>query len=141
MLLRIAGFPLRTERLARFAARIETTPLTDFVNLQLALANVDLNIAPLQDNVFTNCKSELKYFEAAAAGTVTIASPTYAFRNSIVDGVNGFFASPIDWYDLLAQRVDRMDETGEIAATAVSDVLARYSPAAQGDALEAALLS
>ena len=69
------------------------------MNLQLALANVDLNIAPLQDNVFTNCKSELKYFEAAAAGTVTIASPTYAFRNSIVDGVNGFFASPIDWYD------------------------------------------
>lgn len=34
-----------------------------------------INIAPLADNLFNRCKSGLKYFEAAAFGVPTIASP------------------------------------------------------------------
>ena len=62
------------------------------MNLQRLIAEVEINISPLQNNLFTNCKSELKYFEAAIAGTITVATPTYAFSRAIVDGENGFLA-------------------------------------------------
>jgi len=39
---------------------------------------VEIVIAPLQENVFTNCKSELKYFEAAIVGTIPSYSPKRA---------------------------------------------------------------
>ena len=63
------------------------------------MSEVDVNIAPLVINDFTNCKSELKFFEAAVVETTTIASPTYAFKNAITDGKNGFLAKPGEWYE------------------------------------------
>src|SRR5574344_2137514 len=38
--------------------------LVDFLELQRLIAEVDVNIVPLIENTFTNCKSELKFFEA-----------------------------------------------------------------------------
>lgn len=137
--IRIVGFPPQSERLAGYDDRVEILPWQDFLNLQLAIAGVDINLAPLQDNVFTNCKSDLKYFEAAIVGTVTVASPTYAFRGSITHGVNGFFARSDEWYQVLRETIDRLADLPGIAANAAADVLQRYSPPAQAAALRAAL--
>ena len=65
-------------------------PAADLPPGQRLIAEVEINISPLKENQFTNCKSELKFFEAAACGTLTLASPTYAFKKSIVHGVTGF---------------------------------------------------
>ena len=73
-----SAFRLRAAA-ARVPERIEVCPLQDFVNLQRLIGEVEINIVPLQDNAFTNCKSELKYFEAAIVETVTVATPTYTF--------------------------------------------------------------
>src|SRR4051794_28618306 len=139
--LRIVGFPPQTEELARHSARIETLPLQDFVNLQRSIGDVEVNIVPLQDNEFTNCKSDLKYFEAAAVGTVTVASPTYTLRESIEHGRNGFLATAQEWHDVLLDVIERVDELPSVADAAASDALARYAPGAQGPALRAALLA
>jgi glycosyltransferase involved in cell wall biosynthesis len=138
--LRIVGFAPSSEHLARFAQRVEILPLMDFVNLQLALAEVDINLAPLQENVFTNCKSDLKYSEAAAVGTATIASPVHAFSRSISHGVNGFLASAVDWYDILVEQAERIHDLPKIAEAAVADALERYTPKAQAAAIRHALL-
>lgn len=138
--LSVVGFPPHGEWLRPFASRIETTPLLDFVNLQLAIADVDVNLVPLQDNVFTNCKSELKYFEAAAVGTVTVASPSYTLRRSISHSVNGFLAAAPNWYDVLLDCIERVQDLPTIAEPATADVLARYAPEAQEGALRHALL-
>ncbi len=45
--------------------RITFAPFVDFVELQRLIAEVDVNIFPLVQNTFTNCKSQLKFFEAA----------------------------------------------------------------------------
>ena len=76
---RIVGFMDDIGALASFGHRVERLPLHDWVNLQRLIAEVEVNIAPLQENVFTNCKSELKFFEAAAVGTWTVATPTATF--------------------------------------------------------------
>lgn len=79
--------------------RVKFTPLVDFVELQRLIAQVDINIVPLVNNTFTNCKSELKFFEAAIVDTVTLATPTFTYKNSITDGVNGFLCNPGQWYE------------------------------------------
>ena len=67
------------------------------MTLQKLVAWVGLNLVPLQYNTFTNCKSELKYFEAAIVGTQTIASPTYTYARAIQDGENGYLAQAHQW--------------------------------------------
>lgn len=78
--------------------RICFHPLVDFVELQKLIAEVDVNIIPLVRNTFTNCKSELKFFEAAVVGTISCATPTYVYKSIIEDGVNGFLCSQGQWY-------------------------------------------
>ena len=60
--------------------------------------------------MFTNCKSELKYFEAAVVGTVTIASPTFTFARAIDDGKNGFIANSYDWLRKITAVIDSYDQ-------------------------------
>jgi glycosyltransferase involved in cell wall biosynthesis len=137
----VVGFPPPSERLAPFADRLQTVPLQDFVNLQVAIGEVDVNLVPLQDNEFTNCKSELKYFEAAVVGTVTVATPTYTLARAIEHGENGFLAHAHDWYDVLRRVLEQRGELPRVAETAAAAAVARYAPQAQGGALRAALLA
>jgi glycosyltransferase involved in cell wall biosynthesis len=138
--LRIVGFPPQSELLAPFAHRIETLPLQDFLNLQRVIGDVEINVVPLQDNEFGNCKSELKYFEAAIVGTETIATPTSTYRGVIHDGWNGHLATAQQWDDVLQKRVAAVDGVRTVAERAAADALERYAPEAQASALRAALL-
>ena len=138
--LRIVGFPPQSELLAPFAHRIVTLPLQDFLNLQRVIGDVEISVVPLQDNEFGNCKSELKYFEAAIVGTVTIATPTFTYRRVIEDGWNGYLATAQQWDDVLRERVAAVDGVRTVAERAAADALERYAPEAQASALRAALL-
>ncbi|MBT2321960.1 glycosyltransferase [Variovorax paradoxus] len=104
--LRVVGFLDLSGPLATYANRIEVLPLQNYINLQHSIATVEINIAPLQNNVFTNCKSELKFFEAAAVGSWTIATPTFAFKSSIVDGQTGRLAQTHEWDAALDEAVN-----------------------------------
>ena len=126
--LRIVGWMEFDERARRFLdnGRIERVPPVDFRKLQRMMCEVDVNIAPLVINDFTNCKSELKFFEAARVETTTIASPTYTFSRAIEDGKNGFLAYPGEWYDKLEFLYKHLDENQRIAAAARKYVLKHY---------------
>jgi glycosyltransferase involved in cell wall biosynthesis len=124
--LRIGGHLAICEPIAKYSDRLEKLPFCDFINLQTAVGKVDINLVPLQENVFSNCKSELKYFEAAAVGTVTVASPVYTYSRAIEDGRNGFLSSSYDWLDKLSYLVDHLNEQPEIAENAFKDSEQRY---------------
>jgi hypothetical protein len=115
---RVVGFLEPRGELLRHRDRLETYPLQDFLNLQRLLAEVEVNIVPLQDNLFTNCKSELKYFEAAICGTLTIASPTFVFRRAITDGETGFLACAHEWEAKLQVAIATLEEPDGSAAIA-----------------------
>ena len=106
--------------------RIKFIPSVDFVRLQYLMSEVDVNIAPLVINDFTNCKSELKFFEAAAVETTTIASPTYAFKKAIKDGENGFLAQPGEWYKKIEYLYKNPDQNRKIAKKAREYALKHY---------------
>jgi glycosyltransferase involved in cell wall biosynthesis len=129
IVLRVTGFLDPDDELMRYRNQIEFFPLQDFMNVQRLIAEVEINIAPLQDNSFTNCKSELKFFEAAICGTLTLATPTFAFRNSIVNGKTGFLVPSHSWDLALQEAVTVVEDKSRyetIATTAFEYVKKTY---------------
>ena len=108
------------------AGRVELSGKVDYLRLQGLMARVDVNIAPLLDNDFTNCKSELKFFEAAAVETTTIASPTYTFKKAITNGKNGFLARPGEWYERLEYLYDNPKDNRRMALAAKGYAIDNY---------------
>ncbi len=106
--------------------KVEVIDLMDYSKLIELESKVDVNIAPLQINDFTNCKSELKFFEAAAVETTTIASPSYTFKSAISDGENGFLANSDEWYGKLEYLYNNPKENQKIAKSARKYALENY---------------
>lgn len=130
VVLRTAGFLKPKDFLPTHRERLEVYPLQDFLNLQAIIGEVEINIAPLQNNVFTNCKSELKYFEAAIVGTLTIASPSYTLRNAIRNGENGFLANAQEWDLKLQEAIQTVIDRAryiQISESAFQEVQQRYA--------------
>lgn len=130
IVLRVVGFLNLSREWQRYRDRIEVYPLQDFMNLQRLIAEVEINIAPLQSNTFTNCKSEIKYFEAAICGTLTLATPTFAFKSSIAHGRTGFLVKPHEWDSALQEAV-AIAETPE-RYSAIADAASAHALSAYG---------
>lgn len=88
-------------------------PRVDYVTLQYLQAAVDVVLAPLVVDDFTNCKSGLKVFEAGIVGTPACASPSAAYCAAIDNKVSGFICdTDDDWYQALVALRDN----GELRA-------------------------
>jgi len=127
--LRVIGymdFPAEMDDLLR-AGKIKQFPFVDFVTLQKLIAEVDINIVPLNINEFTNCKSELKFFEAAIMRTITCASPTYVFQKCIQDGVNGFLCDEGKWYEKIKKIYLQEVSVDKIRDQAYKDAINNYT--------------
>jgi glycosyltransferase involved in cell wall biosynthesis len=136
----IVGFLDIGSALRGFGDRIDIRPLTDFLTLQTLIGSTGINIVPLQTNIFSNCKSELKYFEAAIVETPTLATPNYSFRLAIDDGVNGYLVDAYDWERRLEQAVCGDLDLAGVAERGLEHALRWYTPAAQVAAVRSAVL-
>ncbi len=69
-----------------------------------ALADCDIGVAPLADDVWTRGKAAYRCIQYAAAGLPTVASPVGANREVVLDGETGFLAASDDaWVSALAR--------------------------------------
>jgi glycosyltransferase involved in cell wall biosynthesis len=125
--------------LAPFASRIIRQPFHDYVNLQRLISTVDFNLMPLQANAFTDCKSELKYFEAAAVGTLSIASPAPNHLACITHGRNGYLSRAHQWTRTLREAIGRMADYPAMALAAREHALRHYGCMHQRQAILRAL--
>jgi glycosyltransferase involved in cell wall biosynthesis len=124
--------------------QVDVIPFQHFVDLQRYIAAADLNIAPLQINRFTHSKSPLKYFEAAAVGTYTLASPTFTFQEAMRDARHGRVVALEQWGEVLQETVDALRNAPQTEETARHDaamVRERYGYDRQADHLLSVLLS
>lgn len=126
--LMVVGYMDFSEEMKRWKekGRVEILGLVDYEKLQELIAGVDVNIAPLIINDFTNCKSELKYFEAAIVETTTIASPSFSFKNVINDGENGLLAQSGEWYAKLEYLHNNLKINKAIAKKAKEEAEKEY---------------
>jgi glycosyltransferase involved in cell wall biosynthesis len=115
--------------LAQLSSQVVRQPFMDFLDMQTLLASVDVSIVPLQNSAFTHSKSELKYFEAAAVSTLTLASRSPVFSDAISHGVNGFLAEDYQWRSVLEDIASLgVSQRHVIANNARTHALAHYSP-------------
>ena len=134
----VVGYIEAGPRLSRFGKRVVRYPFQDYVNLQKLIGSVDVNLMPLQYNVFTNSKSELKYFEAAAVGTVSVATPTQVYARAIRHGDNGYLAQAHQWLDVIRQAVIGLQDKA-LMLRAHRHALATYTRGQQRDSIRTAL--
>lgn len=125
--------------LAPFKDRLQHAPFQDWVNLQRLVGSVEVNLMPLAQSVFTDCKSPLKYFESAIVGTLSMASPSVNYAAAIQHGVTGYLARGHEWEQQIEQVIDTLQHYPAMAARARQDALGRFDGPAQRTLLLAAL--
>ncbi|PRE75777.1 glycosyl transferase [Burkholderia multivorans] len=109
--------------------QVERLPLSNYVTYLKRLAESDISIAPLEDNVFNDAKSNIKYLEAASIKLPSVCSPSAAFRTAIVDGDTGFLAADsAAWERALLALVDDRTARERMAERAFKHVHDDYSP-------------
>jgi glycosyltransferase involved in cell wall biosynthesis len=121
----LAEFP----EFGRFAGRVEGRDFVDWRLLPAEIARADINLIPLEINLFTEAKSNLKYYEAALLKIPSVASPTGVYSSCITHGVNGFLAcSENEWYEALRALILDPDLRRQIGERAFRHVLGTYAP-------------
>lgn len=87
----------------------------------------DVALAPLVDNEFNRCKSNIKYLTYAMADIPGIYSDTEAYE-SVTHGLTGLKAkSAQDWYEAINLLLDNKVLASSIAHQAKRDVLERFT--------------
>jgi hypothetical protein len=94
---------------------------------------------PLQANDFTNCKSELKYFEAAVVGAMSIASPSHTYAAAIRDGENGYLAKAQEWLSVIETAIENKSGWRALIENAREDARSKYAWFNQRETILAAL--
>lgn len=131
--LMVVGYIDAGPSFSRFGDRVIRQPFQDYVNLQRLISRVEFNLMPLQANIFTNCKSELKYFEAAIVGTLSIASPSQNYAASICDGKNGYLTRAHQWRSTIQRAIANIGNYRDMANQAHFDALSKYAWFGQRD--------
>lgn len=92
--------------------RVEHHPWVPFeqFHMKYGTLSFDINIAPLADTRFNQCKSAIKFYEAAALGVPTLAQNTGPYAAEIIDGDNGLlFSTPEEFTSKLERLVKDAD--------------------------------
>jgi glycosyltransferase involved in cell wall biosynthesis len=99
-----------------------TNNYRDFVKFFQTL-DFDIAIAPLADNLFNRCKSNLKFLEYSANGVPGVYSRISPYESVIEDGVNGFLAgNEVEWSNNLSKLIEDAILRQEMALAAQLEV-------------------
>jgi glycosyltransferase involved in cell wall biosynthesis len=127
--LRLAGMlelPKKFDNVKDQIERIKFCPYADYLKI---LAECDISIAPLEDYVFNDSKSNIKYLEASILGLPSICSPRPNFVSVIENGVNGFLChNTEEWESAFKKLIDDPSLRKSMGENAKNSVLKHYSP-------------
>ncbi len=112
------------------------SPIWDIEVYWGVLGDMDINLAVLEPGLVADCKSEIKWLEAAMLGIPSVVSRTATYDEVIRDGKTGILAaSPEDWFDALDTLVRDGELRRRIGAQALLDVKERYAPGAMSGSI------
>jgi len=105
------------------------------------LAEVDINIAVLHKNTFNDCKSEIKWLEAAALRIPSVVSDVAVYREMLRPGEDIVIAgsNPSDWFHALKNVVEEPALREAIGASAYNAAIKLYGPRDAAKSLATAL--
>lgn len=89
--------------------------------LRLAMIGHDISLAPLSGNVFNNCRSAIKFYEASVLKkpAATLAQNTGPYKDEIIDGETALlFSNPDEFVDKLSLLIEDAKERNRLASNA-----------------------
>ena len=120
--------------------QIEHIHFCNYTEYLAYLAECDISIAPLENFIFNDAKSNIKYLEASITKLASVCSPRAAFADAIEQGKTAFLAdSKQQWLDAFDALIQDEQLRHNMAAAAYESVTQRYAPAAVGKTLAAAV--
>ena len=130
---RIIGYLELPEYFDEVQSQIERIPFCNYTEYLTYLSECDISIAPLENFVFNDAKSNIKYLEASITKVASICSPRAAFADVIVNGENGFLAdSEQQWHEAFDTLIQNPELRDSMAQAAYRTVMETYSPQAIG---------
>ena len=87
-------------------------------------AGIDISIAPLADNDFNKCKSNIKWLESTMAGAAFIGSKIYPYEHSVKEGKTGYLAkSEAQWVKRMEFLIENPEKRAELVKNAKKEVI------------------
>lgn len=113
----------------QFGSRVQRRNELSYAHYLAELAKADIAIAPLENTLFNDCKSNIKFLEAAILELPSICSPTKTYRQVIQHGENGMLAASTSaWQDAFLSLARDPDLRKRLASKAKETALALYAP-------------
>lgn len=111
-----------------FGERIIRLPTMSFDAFLAVLAQADIAMAPLEAGVFADCKSEIKWLEAAVLGIPSVVSQTGTYREVLNNGTDGLAAgNAAEWEASLTRLIEDPVWRRSVGEAARRSTNARYS--------------
>lgn len=101
-----------------FEGDLHHFPGEELANYPVVLASKgwDIAVAPVINNAFGNCKSDLKIKEYAAVGIPTVASPVVPYAEAVKDGAKVILADTFDeWYVALKSLIEDAEKRATLS--------------------------
>lgn len=109
--------------------QLEFFPTCTYEEYLVLLSECDISIAPLENYIFNDSKSNIKYIEASSLKIPSVCSPRSAFTQAIEQGKNGFLADNADeWEQSLQELISSQELRNKMGNLAYHNVHDNYSP-------------
>ncbi|GEM_PF-1764764 len=118
----------QTSIFSNLGVETDFIPFVSFEDMIKEIGRNDLVLVPLENTVFNNAKSNIKFIEAASQGVPVIASNVDEYKTAITSGVNGWLCnSEIEWYENLKSIILKEVNLKEVGINAYESALESYS--------------
>lgn len=125
--LKVVGIIDIPDSLKEYEDRILKEPFMDWEELPNVIASLDINLAPLEESLFNEAKSENKWTEAALVKVPTLASDVGAFK-IINKGEDGILTKNTekDWYNALEKLIKDNELRVKLGENAYNRAIKKY---------------
>ena len=123
--LKLVGELTVPDEFKEFGDRIIVQPFVDWEKLPAIIASLDINLAPLEESIFNEAKSENKWIEASLVKVITVASNVGAFKQMIKNGEDGILCDNNEksWEEALEKLIIDAEYRFKIANNAYNRVI------------------
>ena len=125
--LKIVGLLDLPKEMEEVKDKILTSPFVNWTDLPNLIRSVDINLAPLEDTVFNEAKSENKWTEAALVKIPTVASDVGAFKSQIINNETGFLCkNNKELKEALEKLIENQEYREKIGQAAYDEVIENH---------------
>lgn len=124
----IAGLVELPKEFDAFKNQIEYQKLVNWKDLPKVIARIDVNLAPLEETVFNQAKSENRWMEASWLAVPTIASRVGTLGRALRDGKDALVVENTTdaWLGAIEQLAQSSDKRKQLGLSALARVRSEY---------------